>query len=382
MTQFLGARAAAHFSGAAVGILTFTLLAEPARADDPTLALLALTQTLAINETAQTVSTVGRAGLSAAETQLRSIQDRLQAAQSLGMPVLAYADMQSRVEAAGPESWYATDLRAVPPPEPVSALRFATWAQGFGDYERRNIVVGTFDFGRTTRTGGGLGGVDVTKIGVFSASDAAVVGILGGYSSGYTRNNDRSTGRVEGGSVGWYSVYVNGGFSINSVSKVDFFDSTSTSAVNFTRFRLDNFNTSTSINYKFTLGTWWLEPTAGVSGTWASYDNAAFALGMRNGQQVRVQGGLRIGTSTDWNGIRIEPTLLGQLYSDVVVHGGTIVTPTAPLVPTLQGKLFALGNAKLNFDFGKGVSSYLEAEVRGSDRVFGAAGRAGIRYQF
>jgi len=47
--------------------------------------------------------------------------------------------------------------------------------------------------------------------------------------------------------------------------------------------------------------------------------------------------------------------------------------------PTDQDKVFGLFNAKLNADYGYGLSAYLEGEVRGRTGVLGTAVRAGIR---
>jgi hypothetical protein len=66
----------------------------------------------------------------------------------------------------------------------------------------------------------------------------------------------------------------------------------------------------------------------------------------------------------------------------VSIRGGTISTITAPLVPTDEGKVFGQLIGKLNVDYGNGLSSYIESEVRGGDGVIGAAGRVGLRYRF
>ena len=108
--------------------------------------------------------------------------------------------------------------------------------------------------------------------------------------------------------------------------------------------------------------------------TWTDWDAASKAIGFTDGRSTRVQGGLRVGTSFDYHGVRVEPTLTGMAYDDVSISGGTIVSAFAPLVPTDEGKVFGQGIGKLNFDWGRGLSAYVEGEVRGPSGVLGYAG--------
>ena len=106
-----------------------------------------------------------------------------------------------------------------------------------------------------------------------------------------------------------------------------------------------------------------------------------------DGHTMRVQGGLRFGQTFIYGNVTIEPTLLAMLYSDVVIEGGNIGNLGVPLAPSDEGKLFELAALKLNFDFGNGLSTSLEGEVRhgnldhGAD-VVGAAGRVSLRYKW
>jgi len=43
---------------------------------------------------------------------------------------------------------------------------------------------------------------------------------------------------------------------------------------------------------------------------------------------------------------------------------------------------FGQATAKLNFDWGRGLSSYVEGEVRGRDNALGVAARLGVTYAF
>jgi len=50
----------------------------------------------------------------------------------------------------------------------------------------------------------------------------------------------------------------------------------------------------------------------------------ATALGLTDGHIWRVQGGARIGTDYEWNGVHVTQKLTGLAYSDVEVTGGAI----------------------------------------------------------
>jgi hypothetical protein len=324
-----------------------------------------------------------RASVNGVQTELKGRRDAFQGPEALGARPLAYSQLGS--DAGWPTVAYTADapsrtIVAAPPPA-VTPLRFGAWVQGFGDYEDRDVVVAGVDLGRTTRTGGAIAGVDAAKVGVFSDRDVFVIGVLGGYTSTHVRVNDGTSVRVEGGGMGVYGAYVSGGFSIDGTAKVDFFDVSLRPAA--PGFSLESYVLAGNLNYKFNFETWWLEPTVGVSGTWLDYGNSATTnLGVTDAHQIRVQGGLRVGTSTSWGTIRVEPTLTGLLYSDVEVSGSTIATATTPLVPTDEGKVFAQLVGKLNFLITPNFSAYVEGEIRGREDVFGAAGRAGLRVTF
>ena len=95
-----------------------------------------------------------------------------------------------------------------------------------------------------------------------------------------------------------------------------------------------------------------------------------------------------LGTPFDWGRDSVEATLTALAYDDVSITGGTLVTSVAgasPLVPTDEGKVFGQVTGKLNFDWSKdikGLSSYVEGEVRGRSGVFGTGARVGVRYSW
>jgi hypothetical protein len=345
---------------------------------------------------AASVATLGRSAqdvaqisVGAVHSMITGVRDALQGGKNSSPVALRYSWDGNDEEAMNYTSTGMSKspvFKAMPKPQPMlRTVTYAIWGQGFGDVEWRSGSFNGADIGRTTTTAGGIGGADVTVTNVFSATDAFVLGALGGFTSARVKNADGSTANVDGPGVGAYAIYVNGGFSTDATFKVDFFDlNRSAAGLPDLGLGLTNFVIADNLNYKFDLKPWWLEPTVGFSYTSTVWDGASRALGFEDGHTVRLQGGVRAGTSFDWNGVVVEPTLTAMAYSDVEIRGGTVAVAagTPALAPTDEGKVFGQGIAKLNFIWNKHLSSYLEGEVRGRDSVLGTAGRLGLRYAF
>jgi hypothetical protein len=313
----------------------------------------------------------------AIQAALRDIRDRLQDK--------AATAAKEKPQGLGARSSYAQDngmmglTRSQTTTLPSSV---AVWVQGYVDREWRDSNLGFLD-GRTATTTGAIGGIDYTSYRLFSANDAFVVGILTGITQVRSTSILDVKTRVDGPSVGFYGVYVNGGFSADFNSKVDFLALDQSSVIPLSS-DLRSYTTAANLNYKFDMGGGWIEPTVGAIYTVTRWDSALSKL---DGHTVRVQGGVRFGQSFKQGDVTIEPTLLGLLYSDVVIEGGNINTVGVPLSPTDEGRLFEQASFKLNFDFGNGLSSSIEGEVRHGDlnhgaEVVGAAGRVGLRYKW
>jgi Autotransporter beta-domain len=332
-------------------------------------------------------------------------------------------------------------LAPIPPPLPVGpAIRFATWTQVYGDYERRNASAPTFvtpDAGppvpvdtsvrsRTGTVGFQVGG-DFTSRGVLFADDGLIAGAMAGYVTSHLTLNTLSmstnfaivgngsshtTADLAGPMAGLYATYFNGGFSTDLFLKVDvlrlnetFTDNLAFTSAGFApngdfspafivpfsgsgSTNLINATVFGDLNYRFNLyPNFWIEPTVGAQYTNTSYGTNAFQLGLADGTLVMVQGGARFGTNfllCDW--VRTTAILTGLAYDDVLVAGGFI--PGAGfagnniLAHADQGQVRGRGVLAFNFDFGQGISSFVQGEVRGGKGLFGAGGKAGVRYQW
>jgi hypothetical protein len=339
--------------------------------------------------------------MTAVQSQLMSIRDSIQAGRSRAVttsrPIgfaaepssdrldsnpLYDGDLHDLLGYAKADRGSKSPLYKAPPQQPVApAPVWSAWGLGFGDWERRTGTSDGIDIGRRTLTGGGLVGLDVTFSNFTSSSDALVLGVLGAGMRATTHNADGSEARIDGPGTGVYAIYVNGGFSTDITWKGDFL--TVGASTLPTSVGLDNYVTAWNLQRKFEWGSSWFEPTAGVTYTRSIWNAGGHAQGFSDGWAWRVQAGGRVGTSWDTGGgIKLEPTLTALAYDDVKIEGETLAVAFAPLAPTDQGKVFGLFNAKLNADYGYGLSAYVEGEVRGRTGVLGTAVRAGIRKSF
>ncbi|WP_026190993.1 autotransporter outer membrane beta-barrel domain-containing protein [Methylobacterium sp. WSM2598] len=331
-------------------------------------------------------------------------------------------------------------VEAVPLPE---GPRYAAWALGFGDYEERsgrgqnnincctNAAPGGFptplfiSIESRTTSAGFVGGVDVTLRDVGRSGDGVILGLLTGYTSASVDITSRAlssnAGQVPNGagslranlagpSVGAFATYFDGPFSADLTVKADlyalderFLDQLGFSAniiggvlrppsvvpfAGSASTGLTNTSVIANANYRIPVGVdIWLEPTVGLRYTASVYDRNALALGLDDGHLLRVQGGLRLGTDILFGPTtRLTTTLTGLAYSDVIVTGGFI--PGAGFVAadilarSDEGKLRGQGILAANLDFGNGVSTFLQGEVRGGENLFGVGGKGGVRVRW
>jgi hypothetical protein len=225
---------------------------------------------------------------------------------------------------------------------------------------------------------------------------------------------------VSGPTVGAYATYFSEGFSTDVTVKFDFLTVNETfndllattqgpppafiPVAGAGSVSLLNSTVVGNLNYRFDLyPNFWMEPTVGFAYTNSSYASGADQLGLANGNLVRLQGGARFGTSILLsNGVLMTPIVTGLAYNDVVVQAGVLPvfafqasvagSVNGSVNPNLQGnnllaqsdQYFMRGEGifALNFDFGYGVSSFVLGDVYGGAHLFGAGGRAGIRYQW
>jgi hypothetical protein len=287
-----------------------------------------------------------------------------------------------------------------------------------------------------TGTIGFLAGGDFTSRGVLYGNDGLIAGAMAGFVSSHLNLQTTATpntpvsgcagnctgvshnfAKLTGPSAGLYATYFNGGFSTDVSLKVDalslnenFDDWVTLFAPGFAPFgvpvspsptidrqalvlnggstHLLNTTLAGNVNYRFDLqNNLWIEPTAGVQYINSSYASDAAQLGLADGNLVMVQGGARFGTNfllCGW--VRTTAILTGLAYDDVLVKGGFVAgagfLANNLLAQADQGQVRGRGIVALNFDFGQGISSFVQGEARGGKGLFGAGGKAGVRVQW
>ena len=235
--------------------------------------------------------------------------------------------------------------------------------------------------GITTSTYGVTGAFDVTKIGIFNQYDALTFIATG---SGLWSNAiglDATTG-VGAGTV----AYTNGGFSVDFTVNGTWTSSRLAILGVLTNIDSTGVSYSPNVQYKFDLANgWFIEPTVGVSYT-QSFD-ANFAN--QTGDSTEVHGGVRFGTDSTWNGVRVQPSLKLEAFSLVAQSGvGGVVLVGGVPVPVGAGGGVATGevggraSGKLNILWTQTFSSYIEAHGSGISGLTSYGTTAGLRWTF
>jgi len=264
-----------------------------------------------------------------------------------------------------------------------------------------------------SHTWGIVSGADLTFSNIGPRGGTLIVGLLTGYMesdvdlvgvstspTSYNPGTSTSTThvRLAGRSVGAYATIFQDRISVDLAFKADslnisdsFFQSlgccpTPVLSGETASSHVENLSTIGNFNYRFPLySAIWIEPTVGFNYTYSLYDTSAQALGLASGYALRLQEGARLGLDFYCADIHVTPTIAGLLYDDVAVTGGPIVNGAfvgGQLLPSDQGKLRGEGILTLNLDYRNGLSSFASATIYGGEDLFGAGGKAGLRYQW
>jgi len=344
---------------------------------------------------AQDASRITSTGI---QQQIWAIEDRLQGRTApAASPPLSFTDeapyadpvIDSAFAALGYTGQPASPQGPIPvkaPPKPkpeTSRVFYSAWGQGFVDYESRTGSFLGVDIGRDTTMTGGVAAADMTIDKLTSANDALVLGIVATDVQANVRNADGSTAILRGTGVGGYSAYVNGPFSVDGTVKADFFNLNENSLGVLTSLGLNNYTIIGDLNYKKNMGSWWFQPTGGVSYMETVWNAASKALGFVDGTDFRVQFGSRFGSDFDWAGIHFHESLTLLAYDDAIITGGTLaVALGVPMAPTDEGKWVGQAVARLEAQLTSNWSASIEGEIRGRSELLGTAGRVGVTYNF
>ena len=160
--------------------------------------------------------------------------------------------------------------------QPPTSLVVAGWVEGIADYERRGsstpTALGVLDTGTRMQSGTVQGGLDFnwTRTNV-PWLDQMVLGIVASRSSAKLDINYGASATLEGWGIGAYWMGVTGPWSLDAVTKLDYFNYTPTGGTPPvpgipSDFFFTNHTTAANLNYRIPMGwtTSFIEPTVGV----------------------------------------------------------------------------------------------------------------------
>jgi len=386
------------------GTLDFALVnGQAAQGEGTTVSLATVPNTIGLSPpialaAARTIAFTGATAILDRVTQLREEKRQAQSTQP-GVPQMLQYTGMNQYSALISKDPIAPNL-VQPSPAPVSNVRPAVFARAYGDFANRfgsgsvNFAGAAFarDFGYNQATGGLIAGSDVVISGLTSADDGLILGGFGGYTVASVDLN-RSAGSqfYEGGTVGTYGTYLNGGFFADALFKVDLLGLDIRAPGVRQSTGLQNYNVLGNIGYRIPLpNSLYIEPTAGLEYVATNFNsNPALTLNtvpLRDGDTFRGRIGARLGTEFVENNIRVEPSITALVY-EVFSQSGT-GTPFFGGLATVTG-LRDIANtrgevqASINFfNLATGWSGFLRADYRVGNDFVGAGGRAGIRYQW
>jgi hypothetical protein len=276
-------------------------------------------------------------------------------------------------------------------------------------------------------------GADVTTRGLFAPDDGLITGVMGGFSRSELTLNSTTTSAnfalvdnsfshtdatFSGGMIGVYGTYFRGPLSVDLILKTDLFSVSETfaSTIAFAPNGLLSFPETPpllvygpaarvfpwagsgsasavdfsilgDVNYRIPVApNYWIEPTAGLQYTTTMYGGGAANLGLADGDQLRLQGGARFGANFGLGPALATLTVTGLAYDDVMINGGFIRSQAFQgsnlLLQSDLGQVRGRGIVALNLEYGSGLSSFIQGEVRGGSGLIGAGGKIGLRYRW
>jgi autotransporter family porin len=238
-------------------------------------------------------------------------------------------------------------------------------------------------------------GIDFGKRDLFAAGDILVFGILGGFVDA-NLDYDQLIRQFDfqGGEVGAYATYLNGGLFVDTLVKADFLELETDEVPGFPG-SLDSttWGVRTDAGYRFGgfRGGPFIEPLATIAVTWADIDD--FTVGdnkvsFDDDANVRGRLGLRVGTSyAVWEGTTMEPFVIGSVWGNLsgdenqatLTSLGTTLPAFTDELPDVWGEVSGGVNF---FNPSAQTTVFAKIDVTFGDDVEGVGGKAGMRYSW
>jgi autotransporter family porin len=303
-----------------------------------------------------------------------------------GVPGMAALPASSKLEAAGPAPGYQTIYPGL-------------WARGsFGELNR-DASVSFSSFGPTTahlnrdqRTGDFQAGVDFGTRDLLGPGDALIFGVLGGFVvSELDYDQLAQSFDLNGGQVGAYATYLNGGLFLDTLFKADFVDLDPKSTVGFAgSLDAQNFGVRLDSGYRF--GGFgpgmFFEPLATIGVVDSEIDNftqGGNRVNFDDGTSVRGRLGLRLGASMKAGAMTVEPFVIGSIWHEFEDDNRTALVSSGTLFSLADNFQDTWGevSAGINlFNLGAGASGFGKVDVVFGDDIDGVGGQLGVRYKW
>jgi outer membrane autotransporter protein len=272
------------------------------------------------------------------------------------------------------------------------------WVRGSGTWLDRDDQASTTAFGRTYKfnldrdldLGTVQGGVDFGSRGVLSEGDALLYGLLGGAVFGeLTYDQLARQFDIDGGEVGGYLTYLNGGLYIDNLLKATFteFDGSANSGIPGLDSTVWGFRSDGGYRFGAPRQGAFFEPQATIAAAWTDLDNFTLAgNSVTFGDETDVRGrlGLRVGTSrlTRDGGV-IEPFVVGSLWGNLSGDNKATVTSSGTSFGfTDKGDdVWGVLSGGLNLFAASGNSSaFAKVDYTFGDDIDGFGAKLGMRY--
>ncbi|MGH6736053.1 MAG: autotransporter outer membrane beta-barrel domain-containing protein [Methyloceanibacter sp.] len=277
----------------------------------------------------------------------------------------------------------------------------AVWVKGGGTWLEQEDNASTTAYGRTYRYNLNRDldvmnfetGIDLGKPDLLAPGDMLVFGMLGGaVFASLDYDNIARQFDYEGGEVGAYATYLNGGLFIDTLAKVDILDLEPQDVLGFPN-SLDTtvFGIRTDAGYRF--GSFrrgpFIEPLATLAIAWADVDG--FSLGgntvsFDDEADVRGRLGLRVGTSHEvWAGTLMEPFVIGSVWGHLSGDNTATLTSigTTFRFEDEPDDVWGVVSTGVNF-FNPGAQTavFAKLDVTFGEETEGIAAKGGMRFNW
>jgi outer membrane autotransporter protein len=283
---------------------------------------------------------------------------------------------------------------------PAGNITPGIWVRGSGTWLDRDDQASTTAFGRTYKfnldrdldLGTVQGGVDFGSRGVLSEGDALLYGLLGGAVFGeLTYDQLARQFDIDGGEVGGYLTYLNGGLYIDNLLKATFteFDGSANSGIPGLDSTVWGFRSDGGYRFGAPRQGAFFEPQATIAAAWTDMDNFTLAgNSVTFGDETDVRGrlGLRVGTSrlTSDGGV-IEPFVVGSLWGNLSGDNKATVTSSGTSFgfTDRSDDVWGVLSVGLNLFAASGNSSaFAKVDYTFGDDIDGFGAKLGMRYNW